>query len=240
MTSRQNTQISTARTAGTTTDAKGCAEVPSATMHHVVGSSSSNKELEIGVLSSLLLAALLVTVPASARAKSGCLDPVHEPPPGKAVVNLHYAHSGHPQPPRVAVWQDDIFLTWLFQGTAIQVEVEPGNHLFIASLGGRRWKAAVSATVEAGRMYDVDIRLNLALRPRMKPVLQGSKHWNRASKRLERECRVGPMFPGAPGIGIEIEPPIDEVIRRFRSGEWKDRLVRMNIGDGRAAQSRHE
>jgi hypothetical protein len=41
------------------------------------------------------------------------------------------------------------------------------------------------------------------------------------------------MFPGMPEFSVAIEPPIDEVIRRFRTGDWKEQLARLEADDGR-------
>jgi hypothetical protein len=165
---------------------------------------------------------------ALAQAAGPCLDPI-EAPPDKAVITLHRTNG----PAHVSVWHEDRFLTLLAAGTAIQIEIEPGEHLFIGSFGARGKKGAVVAVVEAGKSYDVLVKTNLALAVSLVPVTRGAKSWERVPRRLESECLVGMMFPGMPEFSVAIEPPIDEVIRRFRTGDWKERLARLEADDGR-------
>ena len=178
-----------------------------------------------------LAVTLLVLSAAGAGAQQtmACLDPVLEPPAGKALVNLHRTTG----PGQISVWQGDRFLTLLAAGTTIQVQCDPGEHLFIGSFGEGGRKGGLLARVEAGKSYDVLVKVNLALGVSLVPVKRGSRTWERAPRLLEKACLVEMMFPGMPEMSVGIDPPIDEVIRRFSTGEWRGRLAMLDPGDGR-------
>jgi hypothetical protein len=181
----------------------------------------------------VLLIVLLSAVASGATSRENCLEPLAGPSPGKALVNLHrYQRHGL----SISVFAGERFLTALPGRSATQIEVDPGEHIFVGALGMRAGKTGVFVQAEAGKTYDILVKAVVGFpdpwRAQMIPITVGSEHWERVPDLSKKECFQGEMFPGMPGVSIEIQPPIEEVLRRLRSGEWTDRLVIMKPEDG--------